>query len=94
MPKRNRIDIIENMLLVLSKKRNMKQTHLMYKSNLSYKQLKLYLEELIQENFVTKEKINKNNFYITLTEKGRKFLEKIREMKDFESTFGLENSLN
>ena len=93
MPKRNRIDIIENMLLLLSKKRNMKQTHLMYKSNLSYKQLKLYLEELIQKNFVIKEKINKNNFYISLTEQGRKFLEKIQEMKDFESTFGLERTL-
>ena len=72
MPKRNRIDIIESMLFWLSQKGNMKQTHLMYKSNLSYKQLKAYLEELVQESFVSRKKTNKSNFYITITEQDRK----------------------
>ena len=91
MPKRNRIDIIENMLSLISEKKNIKPTHLMYKSNLSHVQMKGYLEELVKKNFITKTLNDKNNSYISITENGIKFLEKIREMREFESAFGLEN---
>jgi predicted transcriptional regulator len=91
MPKRNRIDIIEKMLSLISEKKNIKPTHLMYKSNLSHVQMKGYLEELVKKNFITKTFNNKNNSYISITENGIKFLEKIREMREFESAFGLEN---
>ena len=90
MAKRSRIDIIEDMLQLMNKGKGVKKTHLMYKSNLSHQQLKSYLEELVDKDFVAKTQ-NKNCEYIIITPNGRKFLEKIREMKEFENAFGLKN---
>ncbi len=84
MPRRDRIDIIENILQILSKKRNTKPTHLMYKANLSHVQMKNYLKELKEKKFIDKIKSE-----LTITKQGEKFLEKIKEMKEFESVFGL-----
>lgn len=87
--KRDRIDIIWDMLTSIQHKGGeIKPTHLMYKANLSHKQLKNYLEELVEKNFVRKVK-KKNYDYIIITDEGLKFMEKIREMKEFEKTFGL-----
>ncbi len=87
--KRERIDIITDMLISIQKKGGeIKPTHLMYRANLAHRQLKSYLEELLDKNLV--KRINKNNYeYIILTDTGLKFLEKIREMRDFEKTFGI-----
>jgi len=87
--KRNRIDIIADMLSsILDKGGEIKPTHLMYKSNLAHNQMKTYLEELIEKNCVRK--ITKNNHeYLIITNDGSRLLEKIREMKEFERTFGL-----
>jgi len=90
MPRRNRIDIVENILFLLSSNKNMKPTHLMYKANLSNVQMKGYLEELVRKSFISKSISDKNNSYLSITEQGKKFLEKINEMKEFEKTFGLE----
>ena len=82
--KRDRIDIISDMLSSISRKGGeIKPTHLMYKSNLAYNQMKSYLEELVEKNFVEKIK-RKNNEYIIITDSGLKFLQKIKEMKEFE----------
>lgn len=87
--KRSRTDIIGDMLEVIQNKRGeIKQTHLMYKSNLSYGQLTSYLEELVDKHFVQKIE-RESNFYILITDRGNEFLEKFREMKQFEKTFGL-----
>ncbi len=65
-----------------------KPTHLMYKSNLSHTQMKSYLEELVDKSLVRK--IRKKNYeYIIITDKGNDFVQKMREMKEFERTFGL-----
>ena len=87
--KRTRIDIIGDMLIsVINKGGHIKPTHLMYKSNLSYSQLKSYLEELLAKEFVKMTK-NKNNKYVAITDKGRDFVNKLREIKQFERAFGL-----
>jgi predicted transcriptional regulator len=87
--KRSRSDIIEDMLSSIQDKGGrIKPTHLMYRSNLSHSQLKLYLEELIEKSFINKVKNEKDNEYILITQNGNKFLEKLREMKEFEKTFG------
>lgn len=87
--KRTKIDIIGDMLKsILDKGGQIKPTHLMYKSNLSHSQLKSYLEELVEKDFV--KKISKDTYeYITITDKGCSFIEKLREVKEFERAFGL-----
>lgn len=73
---------------ILSKSGEIKPTHLMYKSNLSHSQLRSYLDDLIEKEFV--KNIRKDKYeYIIITDKGCNFLEKLREMKRFEDTFGL-----
>ena len=89
MGKRSRIDIIVDMLSsIRNKGGEIKPTHLMYKSNLSHKQMQSYLEELINKDFIKKTQ-RKTYQYLIITDKGNKFLEKLREMKEFENTFGL-----
>ncbi|MBI2559185.1 hypothetical protein HYW20_07735 [Candidatus Woesearchaeota archaeon] len=87
--KRTRIDIIGDMLSsILDKGGEIKPTHLMYKSNMSHTQMKLYLEDLIAKEFVRK--IRKGNYeYITISDKGCSFLQKLKEVKEFEEAFGL-----
>jgi predicted transcriptional regulator len=88
--KRERIKIIEDILLSIQQKNGeIKPTHLMYKSNLSHTQMKSYLEELVENSLV--EKINKKTYeYIIITDKGREFLTKLKEMNSFDKSFGLD----
>lgn len=87
--KRNRLDIISDMLLSIQNKGGrIKPTHLMYKANMSHAQLKSYLEELMMKEFIVEEMKGQNRMLV-LTEKGHKFLEKFHQMKEFEKTFGL-----
>ena len=87
--KRTKIDIIGDMLSsIISKGGQIKPTHLMYKSNMSHGQMKLYLDNLIQRDFI--KKVKKDNYdYIIITDKGHEFIQKLREMKEFERAFGL-----
>ena len=65
-----------------------RQTHLMYKANLSHNQLKIYLEDLIKSDLIKKIK-NKKCSYLIITDKGCDFLEQFRQMQEFEKAFGL-----
>ena len=87
--KRTRIDIIADMLAsIQAKGGEIKPTHLMYKSNLSHGQMTGYLDELVEKDFI--KKIKRDTYdYITITDKGCTFSQKLREMKEFEKTFGL-----
>jgi len=87
--KRSRVDIIGDMLQSIQhKKGRIKPTHLMYKANLSHDQLKGYLEELVEKEFVSSIETPEHNTYILITDKGCKFLQKWQEMKQFETSFG------
>ncbi len=87
--KRSRIEIITNMLSSIQDKGGqIKPTHLMYKANLSHKQMMQYLDDLIEKSLVKKVK-RKNYDYIIITDKGNIALQKLKEMQEFEKTFGL-----
>jgi predicted transcriptional regulator len=87
--RRTRIDIINDILNVISQnKGRIKQTHLMYKVNLSHKLMKSYLEELISKDII-EEKKGENNIYLVMRDKGHEFIERFKKMKEFQDTFGL-----
>lgn len=88
--KRDRIDIVFDMLQSIQNKGGrIKPTHLMYKANLSHNQMNSYLDELVNKDFVKKVKEENHYEYILITNNGLRFIEKIKEMKEFEKTFGL-----
>ena len=87
--KRNKIEIIEDILRTIKDKRGrIKQTHLMYKVNLSHKLMKSYLEELISKELITETKAEKN-IYIILKPRGEEFMEKLKKLTEFQDAFGL-----
>ena len=87
--KRTRSDIIGDMLSsIIERGGQIKPTHLMYKSNMSHGQMKAYLNDLIARELVKKSKKGEHD-YIAITDKGYEFIQKLREIKEFEKAFGL-----
>lgn len=87
--RRTRIDIIGDMLIsILEKGGKIKPTHLMYKSNLAHSQMVGYLNELVEKGLVRKVR-NESSEVIAITDKGCEFVQKLREVKEFEKAFGL-----
>lgn len=87
------MDVIYDILNEIQKsQKGIKLTHLLYKSNLSYKLLQSYIKELTEKDMVAEKQVKvRNNVHksIKLTEKGEKFLTELRKMKRFVESFGL-----
>jgi len=78
---RSRIDIIANILYVA--RRGAKKTHIMYKCNLSFKQLHTYLNLLMDRKLLKKveqEESNNKELYET-TPRGKEFLQAYKSIK-------------
>jgi len=87
--RRNKLEIIYDMLKSIQDKRGeIKPTHLLYKSNLSYKNLMLYVGELM-ENGLIEEKTDDGQKRYILTIKGIDYLVKYNEIRKFSDSFGL-----
>ena len=87
--KRDRLEVIYDMLSVIQKKNNsIKPTPLLRYSNLSTASFNEYYKELLEKEFV-KEIKEKKKKYITLTDKGFLFIQKYKLILGFIDEFDL-----
>jgi predicted transcriptional regulator len=88
--KRGRLEIMKDILRIIQENRNsIKMTPLMRNANLSSMRFREYFEELLKKELIF-ETITKNDEkYISLTEKGFKFLEKYITIINFIEEFEL-----
>ena len=86
--RRSRIEIVYDMLrAIVDKGGSIKPTHLLYKSNLSYKRLQEYVKELKVKDLV-RESSDRGKTMFVLTEKGFQFLNDLKQLKQFQEAFG------
>jgi predicted transcriptional regulator len=89
MVKRGKLEIIRDILKIIQENRNsIKITPLIRQSNMSSERFKEYYSELVEKGFVI-ETSNRSEKFISLTEKGFRFLEKFRTIVDFIEEFEL-----
>ena len=87
--KRERLDIIRDILYAIRDNRNIKPTRLLYASNLSPQMFKEYINELITKQFINLDIDAKEKKTFSLTQKGNDFLEEYRTIERFVENFGL-----
>jgi len=88
--KRDRLEVIFDFLKVIEENHNsMKPTPLLRKSNLSSQSFQDYFKELLEKDFIKEITDKKNKKFITLSDKGFKFLEKYKMIKGFIDEFEL-----
>lgn len=87
--KRSRLEIIYDLLNAIQQKGgDIKPTHLLYKSNLSHKKMKEYMEELNRQGFVEK-KERKGKKVFAITDRGSQFISEFQRIKKFSESFGI-----
>ena len=60
-----------------------KKTHIMYRANLSYEQVHLYLGELIAKRLIAQDVSSADGIVYRTTEKGREFLQYYTRLAEF-----------
>jgi len=61
--------------------RGVKVTHLMYKANLSYSTLRKYLSTMSKRGLIVKVRNNDGSMVYRATEKGKRVLDRLKEVK-------------
>ena len=90
MAKRGKLEIIRDILKIIQENRNsIKPTPLLRQSNISSERFKKYLDDLVEKKFVKKVEGNKRGKFISLTDKGSRFLEKYKTIINFIDEFEL-----
>jgi predicted transcriptional regulator len=88
--KRDRLEVIYDILNIIKNSSNsVKPTPLLRSSNLSSQSFSDYYKELLSKEFIREIQDKKNKKFITLTDKGFKFLEKYTLIHGFINEFGL-----
>ncbi len=88
MERRDKVKIIYDILKSVQEKGGrIKPTHLLYKSNLSYKRMNELVQELMGKGMIAEESVSNGKMYI-LTDKGNKFLNEYYKMVEFIKGFG------
>lgn len=87
--KRGRPEIVFDILSAIYESRGqIKPTRLLYKSNLSYQRLKVYLEDLIKQDLLSIRKEGDKKL-VVLTQKGEDYINKYAQVKEFIESFGV-----
>ena len=90
MRKRDRLEVIHDILKIISNNQNsIKPTPLLRYSNLSSQRFSKYHKELLQKELIKEILDKKNKKFITLTDKGFKYLEKYNTILGFIEEFEL-----
>jgi predicted transcriptional regulator len=88
--KRDRLEVIYDFLKVVQASHNsIKPTPLLRQSNLSSQSFVEYSNELLEKSFIKEITDKKGRKYITLTDKGFKYLDKYRTIIGFIDEFDL-----
>lgn len=87
--KRERLEVIKDILKSIKDNRNIKPTRLLYASNLSPQMFKDYINELISKKFISLDIDKKDKKTFSLTKKGQEFLQEYRVIENFVDNFGL-----
>jgi predicted transcriptional regulator len=88
--RRDRLEIIHDILKTIQDRKKVKPTHILYKSNLSHQMLTEYLTELISKGFIMEERDKKGRKTYSLAEKGFKYLADYSRITAFLESYGLE----
>ena len=86
--KRERLEVIRDILNAIRDNKNIKPTRLLYASNLSPQMFKEYISELMDKGFI-KLDVEEDKKTFSLTKKGNEFLEEYRIIERFIDNFGL-----
>lgn len=87
--KRDRLEVIKDILKSIQKTRRIKPTRLLYASNLSPQMFKDYVNELLSKGFISVDIDQDEKKFFILTEKGCNFLQEYRAIESFVENFGL-----
>ena len=86
--RRNKFEIICDILALIQRQGKIKPTHILYKGNLSYDRMKSYITELENKGMIQEIKEKEKSFYI-ITEKGARLVEEAKKIKELREAFGL-----
>ena len=75
--KRERLEVIRDILMSIRQNKNIKPTRLLYASNLSPQMFKEYINELIEKTFIKLDIDDKEKKTFSLTSKGNDFFRRI-----------------
>ena len=87
--KRERLEVIKDILMSIRNTRQIKPTRLLYSSNLSPQMFKEYINELLSKGFIKLDISDDEKKSFSLTQKGNDFLQEYRVIENFVENFGL-----
>ena len=87
--KRERLEVIKDILIAIRDTRKIKPTRLLYSSNLSPQMFKEYINELLGKSFIKLDEDDKEKKTFSLTKKGQEFLQEYKVIENFVENFGL-----
>jgi predicted transcriptional regulator len=87
--KRERLEVIRDILKAINRNRQIKPTRLLYASNLSPQMFKEYINELIRKGFIKLDIDEKEKKTFSMTRKGMEFLQEYKVIENFVENFGL-----